>query len=523
MKKEESLMKKEESLNDRLNVVYETSRHRGPELLWETKRVALGAPVNWSSLAVGDVATIPMAHTGLKFDLLQKLYVRQACIDLFKFLSETPENMLLVTGCPGVGKSIEVFSFALEQAQLRNKRVLYIHGDIKSGCSVIYMDDPAVATARVANQIFSEEPEALNAFIDGMLREGLVDLVVLDGALSWLILRLFLKMDEFPKAQLVTCTSFQAPGRISQEVSVKCAPRARFVMDSWQEDELYAAVKAGALSMSPGTTPSEMFYYAGGSVRLFLMRANEAITEVENKIRQVPDMGKLVGSGGVGDSSDFATNSLMAIYGGKSIILSQFVARSLMDKISDDFIQKARRFLPGNPAWQGWLFEAEVIHDAGTQKNLVFLNNRSDPESLEVWEAPARVTLFRLPAELVVVGSDVGWFQPTLWNQKGYDALFRVSSDKLRIVQISTSVKSRKFNLEDAIPLAQAMNVQDIEIVLLCGEKTFRDVKISESDCGGREALTAVLKDIVKAKRLANHAHEEIAREKITFRTVCYR
>ena len=66
------------------------------------------------------------------------------------------------------------------------------------------------------------------------------------------------------------------------------------------------------------------------------------------------------------------------------------------------------------------------------------------------------------------------------------------------------------------------MNVQDIEIVLLCGEKTFRDVKISESDSGGREALTAALKDIVEAKKLANHAHEEIAREKITFRTVCY-
>lgn len=513
-------MDEKKSLNDRLNLVYETSRHRGPGLLWETKRVALGAPVNWSSVAVGDVVTVPMAHTGLKFDLLQKLYVRQACIDLFKFLSETPKNMLLVTGCPGVGKSIEVFSFALEQAQLRNKRVLYIHGDIKSGISVIYMDDPAVATARVAKQIFSEEPEALNAFIDVELREGLVDLVVLDGALSWLILRLFLKMDEFPKAQLVTCTSFQAPGRISQEVSVKCAPRARFVMDSWQEDELYAAVDAGALSMSPGTTPSEMFYYAGGSVRLFLMRADEAITEVENKIRQVPDMGKLVGSGGVGDSSDFATNSLMAIYGSKTAILSQFATRSLMGRISDDFIQKARRFWPGNPAWQGWLFEAEVIHNAGTQKNLVFLNDRNDSARHEVWEAPAHVTLFRLPAELV--GSKVGWFQPTLWNQKGYDALFRASSDKLRIVQISTSAKSRKFNLEDAIPLAQAMNVQDIEIVLLCGEKTFRDVKISESDSGGREALTAALKDIVKAKKLASHAHEEIAREKITFRTVCY-
>jgi hypothetical protein len=99
-----------------------------------------------------------MAHSGLNDKPVQQLYVRRACLDLSKFLRDFPKNVLLVTGCPGVGKSIEVFSFALEQAQLHHKRVLYVHGDTESGISVIFKDEPTIATARLARQTFSPEP-----------------------------------------------------------------------------------------------------------------------------------------------------------------------------------------------------------------------------------------------------------------------------------------------------------------------------------------------------------------------------
>ena len=333
-----------------------------------------------------------------------------------------------------------------------------------------------------------------------MLREGLVDLVVLDGSLSWLILKVFLKMDEFPSVKLVTCTSFQAPGKMSQEVSMKCAPRGRFVMESWQEDELYAALKVGALSLSPGTTKSEMFYYAGGSVRLFQASVKDVESELESKISAVPDMSKLVGSGGVGDSSADATNSLMAMYSGKSVVLSQFVMRKLMDRVSDDFIQKARHFLPNNPCWQGWLTEAEVMFMARTQKNLSFRNDSSEPKVTETWQAEVGVISFEDVAELAEKNLKVGWHQPMRWNQKGYDALFRVSSDRLRIIQISMSAKPRKFDLKDAIPLAQAMNTHEVEVVLICGKQTFSSAVITAS--GGTRELKAALKQIADAKAI---------------------
>ena len=95
-------------------------------LQWGAERVVLAPnPVNWKSIKLCDVVTVPMEHSGLNGDdepSSQKLYVRRACLDLYKFLSESSENMLLVTGCPGVGKSVVVFSFALEQAQLRGKK-----------------------------------------------------------------------------------------------------------------------------------------------------------------------------------------------------------------------------------------------------------------------------------------------------------------------------------------------------------------------------------------------------------------
>ena len=169
MDKKAKLMDEKKSLNDRLNILFGKDRLPGPELMWNAERLTLGPAVDWGSLKIGDVVAVPMAHSGLGLKdepVQQPLYVRRACLDLYKFLSEAPENMLLVTGSPGVGKSIEVLSFALEQAQLHHKRVLYVHGDLKSGISVIFKDEPTTATARLARQTFSPEPEALNRFIN---------------------------------------------------------------------------------------------------------------------------------------------------------------------------------------------------------------------------------------------------------------------------------------------------------------------------------------------------------------------
>ena len=47
----------------------------------------------------------------------------------------------------------------------------------------------------------------------------------------------------------------------------------------------------------------EMFFYAGGSIRMMQWPVEDVITFLTHKIRFVPDMRKLVGAEGFGDSS----------------------------------------------------------------------------------------------------------------------------------------------------------------------------------------------------------------------------
>ena len=276
---------------------------------------------------------ISMSHSGLTDKAYLNVYVRKACLDLVTFLNGS-EKVKMVTGCPGVGKSVEVFSYAMEHAQGQNKRVLYVHGSGADGISVLFKDDPTSNTAFVTKlkllELEDESPRILHNFILTILREGRVDLIVLDGALSWLIRKVYFEMKNYPQAFLLTCTSFQALGKISQEDYCRSALRSNFEMDSWEEYEYDDAVCKGALVLQPDVTVKEMFYYVGGCVRLFQSPISFAVTLLEDKMKSAPDMGKLVGSGGVGDKSADATNSLMAIYGGRSTILSQFVTRKLM-------------------------------------------------------------------------------------------------------------------------------------------------------------------------------------------------
>ena len=107
-------------------------------------------PANWATVKIGDVVNVSLSHSGIADEAYLMLYVRKACIDLITFLNDSSVNVKMVTGCPGVGKSVEVFSYAIEVAQTHNKRVLYIHGTHVLGFYVLFKDSIDSATARVS-------------------------------------------------------------------------------------------------------------------------------------------------------------------------------------------------------------------------------------------------------------------------------------------------------------------------------------------------------------------------------------
>ena len=465
------------------------------EVLWEEERVDLGVPVNWSAVKLGDVVTVPMSHSGLTDLPTLQLYIRQASLDLFKFLHESTKNVQMVYGCPGVGKSDQIFSCAMWQAQTHNKRVLYIHGDDVNGYSILFKDDPFLATARVCLvQELVAEPQVLRQFIQQVLYEDGVDLIVLDGALPWLNRKVYYEMKKYPQVVLITCTSFQPLGKISHEAYFKSAPYAHFIMDSWSETEYEDAVDKGALVLPPGITVSEMYFYAGGSIRIFQKPVEEVITYLEMRMDGVScsDMGKRLGiSGAFGDdASAIALNSLMSVYDGRSIVLSQFVIRKLLESsVTNDFIQKARLILPDNVAWQGWITEAEVMQMARTRRNLAFRDNPYNSTSVDIWCAEPGVITFVNDQDKVLQSQKIGWYQSMKWNEKGIDALFRVSNHELKVVQMTNS-PCRNFDLSAVIPIVKAMNVQVVVIVHVCREQNFKTFQMIET--GGEESRKAL-------------------------------
>ena len=85
----------------------------------------------YSKLQIGDNIIIWADVTYLS-ELMQsnKFYVRQACKDLWEFLDSNSEDIRSVEGSPGVGKSIAVFMYAVQQAV--DHRLVYIQGDSHS-------------------------------------------------------------------------------------------------------------------------------------------------------------------------------------------------------------------------------------------------------------------------------------------------------------------------------------------------------------------------------------------------------
>jgi hypothetical protein len=122
-------------------------------------------------------------------------------------------------------------------------------------------------------------------------------------------------------------------------------------MESWTESEYRSAMNSGALMTQKDTTFDEHFSYSGGSIQLFQQPIKAVITFLNRKIETVPDMDKLVGIGDVGDATDQAVNSIMAVYANQKVILSKYVTRMLLSRVKNGFFAKARLTLEDKPVW----------------------------------------------------------------------------------------------------------------------------------------------------------------------------
>ena len=451
----------------------------GKTIVWG-QNATLGPQDDLSKLKVNDTVAVNFTGSGLTDrSPILTLHVRAACVKLWKYLADAEKTVSFVTGPPGIGKSIDVYAYALWEAQAHHKRVLYIHGD-NAGYSIVLARAGPYNMRIGSAEGLENEPQFLLDYILTFLEQREIDIVVLDGRLSWLIKSVFAYLCKFPDVRLITCTSFQAISKLSTEDAEKSPEFSEFLMESWKKEEYDAAIVTGALVLnSPTLTVDEMFYYAGGSIRMIQWSVARVVTTLTIKVRSSPDMGKLIGAGGVGDSSQSAVNSLMAFYEDRTIVLSKFVAMKLLDSVSDDVVQKARAVLPYHPPWQGLVTEFHVLNLVRTRHSMLF---RNDTGGTEEWPRLRPGKSLPLPtffnaSDSCLTDVTLDWLVPARFTQECFDAIYRVSPDAVRVIQI-TNANSHSCKLKYLIPYVEAMNAHIVEMVYVCRRSNFDTFKV---------------------------------------------
>ena len=493
----------------------------------------LSIQADLGAAAVGSVVDVDLASSGLitSDNGLQpsKLYVRVACIDLWKHLENDIHRASFVTGCPGVGKSVEVYAYAMWQATIHKKRLVYIHSHGAS-YSLIATAGAGSSDVRCGHLAdYLEQPQVLLDFIRASMNK--VDIIVLDGQLSWLIKSVFLCLQQFHDVRLISCTSFQAISKLSTEQLDNAPEYSEFLVDSWVKDEYAAAISVGALALDTmDLTVDEMFFYAGGSIRMIQWDVDRVTKCLIQKMREVPDMNQLIGKQVVGVSSESAVNTLMAMYSGRSTVLSRYVLTELIRTLSTAAVLAIRSILPSNASWQGWVTELEVLLLAKERKTISF--RRPDGES-EQWprhdERRVGMPLFEFDNPSEVRGVTEDWLLPKRWNHACFDGLYRTPSGTVCAIQITIAEK-HSCKLKQLIPIAEAMNAHVVELVYVCRRSNFDRFKVptpqNEPTTTSRDAaaehkqyleLKAALEVIWRAKNSTG-----IPLSSLVIRKLCY-
>ena len=154
-------------------------------IVWSKDLVVLPESADWSCTQLSGTLDVDLTHTGLNEQNgpQMKLFLRQACIDLVDFLTDDKDKRVcLISGCRGVGKSVEVFSYTSWLAKKKKMRYLYIHANDFDGVHIIFKEKKNSSNVRVGR--IRKVPEDFN-HLKNLILDSLEKkiMIVLDGAL----------------------------------------------------------------------------------------------------------------------------------------------------------------------------------------------------------------------------------------------------------------------------------------------------------------------------------------------------
>jgi hypothetical protein len=191
-------------------------------------------------------------------------------------------------------------------------------------------------------------------------------------------------------------------------------------------------------------------------------------------MKTVNDMSKLIGTGGVGDSSKEAQNSLMAIFNGQSVLLSRFVGRELLSCVDDSMIGLCRKVLTTDPVWQGKVTELEVLKAIETRSTMMFRNSAG---VMEEWQKDDCFSFSEAADDCFREATSLSWFLPKNVYQPCFDAIYRVSPDVVRFIQV-TDAADHSCNLKYLEPFLKSLDAHVVEMVFVLRKNKYDSFKL---------------------------------------------
>ena len=361
-------------------------------------------------------------------------YVRQACVKLWEDISKEDSDVSFVSGAPGVGKSVEVYAYAMREASFHGKRVIYVHSHNDVAANLVSANRDG---AKFCCMDLKSNPGQLWPFIISALEQKSVDLIVLDGQLSELIKDVFAVLKKYPGVRLISCTSFQAI-KLNSEQEDRGPKFDSYIVDSWTKEEQQSAVDMKALVLDPSVSSvDEDHFYAGGSARWLQWSVARTTRTLDASLSNVDNLSLLssVGVNVVGDASKSAQNSLMSYFRGVSSLVSEYIVGMLYFKLSASEAAELRNKNPYDPSWQGKVAELEVLKTIKLRPSITF---RDEHGSYETWPRPPfkgapLLGNFKDAKDSCFSNSSIDWYASLLFNEPCFDAIFRVRCGLRRV------------------------------------------------------------------------------------------
>ena len=406
------------------------------------------------SSVITDVGTIfevqNTEFSGLSKRPTWKMYVRNECKKLWEMLNGLVKNdLLFVTGSPGIGKSTLVYSYCSYKATLPEGKmnILWIHKDITQVFAFHFN----------SGNYYTFREKDIEMQLSNLIERMNVDLIVLDG-FTTSFKEAFGGIITKKNTIIVCCTSFASDSSLntSETESLKEMHgrnlMKRFTMDSWRFEEYVGAEK---LDIFPeGFDLRAHFAVGGTSIRLLMQDIDEVIITLDKSIEKLNNV-ELVFNGLSGVAGTDSVNTLMQCrkVNGKVVTapLSRYVMGRLAQKCGDAFFEIAKKIMVDNGSFQGWVFEYEVIHliKNGRIKICGDLSNEwciGDKAHYEEYDNTAEIMETTL--------LDNTWLLPKRYTQGCIDMCYYKRRNCVYLVQI-TVAESHKYDLTLVLPLVK--------------------------------------------------------------------